>query len=417
MARLTAIAVENLKPGPRRREIPDSGCRGLYLILQPTGRKSWAVRYRFQGTPRKLTLDGALTLAAARKAATDALHALERGHDPAVVKKSTKANAELAAANTLRAVAEMYLKREENKPADERLRTIDQRRATFERLIYPVLGHRSIGEIKRSEIVKLLDHIEAERGGRMADGVLGTLRILFDWHARRDDDFHTPVVRGMNLIKPKDRIRSRVLTDDELVRIWVAADSMGVFGRYVQFMLLTATRRNEAARMTHGEVSNGDWLIPTSRYKSKLDHLVPLSKAAQAVLAEVPRIASCDFVFSGDGKHPITGFTRMKAKFDAASGVTGWRLHDLRRTARSIMSAVGVNPDHAERCLGHALPGIRKIYDRYEFRSEKLHAFERLAAPERSPSPIPAAIAGCVAGIRKQSRGKLARAASAATGR
>src|SRR5262245_59945158 len=116
MARLTAITVENIRPRPRRREIPDSGCRGLYLVVQPSGRKSWAVRYRFEGTPRELTLDGALTLAAARKAAADALHVLERGHDPAAVKKSAKAKAELAAANTLRAVAEMYLKREENKP-------------------------------------------------------------------------------------------------------------------------------------------------------------------------------------------------------------------------------------------------------------------------------------------------------------
>ena len=150
MARLTAIAVENIKPWPRRREIPDSGCRGLYLIIQPSGRKSWAVRYRFQGKSRKLTLASALTLAAARKAAADALHVLERGHDPAAVKKSANAKAELAAANTLRAVAESYLVGEERKPADKRLRSIDQRRATFERLIYPALGHRPIGEIRRS---------------------------------------------------------------------------------------------------------------------------------------------------------------------------------------------------------------------------------------------------------------------------
>ena len=124
MAKLTAIAVENIKPGPRRREIPDSGCQGLYLVVQPSGRKSWAVRYRFQGTPRKLTLDGALTLATARKAATDALHVLERGHDPAAAKKSAKVRAEFAAANTLRAVTEAYLVDEERKPADKRLRTI-----------------------------------------------------------------------------------------------------------------------------------------------------------------------------------------------------------------------------------------------------------------------------------------------------
>ena len=381
MAKLTAIAVENIKPGPRRREIPDSGCQGLYLVVQPSGRKSWAVRYRFQRTPRKLTLDGALTLATARKAATDALHVLERGHDPAAAKKSAKVRAELAAANTLRAVAESYLVYEERKPADKRLRTIEQRRATFERLIFRVLGGRPIADIRRSEIVKLLDHVEAERGGRMADEVLGVLRILFDWHARRDDDFRSPIVKGLQRTRPIERMRNRVLSDDELARVWIAADGMGVFGRYVQFMLFTATRRNEAARMTYSELANGgDWLIPASRYKNKLDHLVPLSKAAQALLAKVPRIVDCDYVFSTDGKHAIANFAHLKMRLDAASGVSGWRLHDLRRTARSLMSAAAVNPDHAERCLGHALLGIRKTYDRYEFRAEKLAAFEALAA-------------------------------------
>jgi integrase len=381
MAKLTAIAVENIKPGPRRREIPDSGCQGLYLVVQPSGRKSWAVRYRFQGTPRKLTLDGALTLATARKAATDALHVLERGHDPAAAKKSAKVRAELAAANTLRAVAESYLVYEERKPADKRLRTIEQRRATFERLIFPVLGGRPIADIRRSEIVKLLDHVEAERGGRMADEVLGVLRILFDWHARRDDDFRSPIVKGLQRTRPIERMRNRVLSDDELARVWIAADGMGVFGRYVQFMLFTATRRNEAARMTYSELANGgDWLIPASRYKNKLDHLVPLSKAAQALLAKAPRIVDCDYVFSTDGKDAIANFAHLKMRLDAASGVSGWRLHDLRRTARSLMSAAAVNPDHAERCLGHALLGIRKTYDRYEFRAEKLAAFEALAA-------------------------------------
>ena len=380
MAKLTAITVENIKPGPRRREIPDSGCQGLYLVVQPSGRKSWAVRYRFQGTPRKLTLDGALTLASARKAATDALYLLERGHDPATAKKSAKVRAELAAANTLRAVAEAYLVSEERKPADKRLRTIDQRRTTFERLIFPVLGGRPVADIRRSEIVKLLDHVEAERGGRTADEVLGCLRIVFDWYARRDDSFRTPIVKGLQRTRPIERMRNHVLTDDELARVWIAADGLGVSGRYVQFMLLTATRRKEAARMPYSELSNGDWLIPAARYKNKLDHLVPLSKAAQALLATVPRIAGCEYVFTADGKRAIAGFSRLKAKLDRASGVSGWRLHDLRRTARSLMSAAAVSPDHAERCLGHALPGIRKTYDRYEFRHEKLAAFEALAA-------------------------------------
>jgi integrase len=378
--RLTPLGLQNLKPGPQRREISDGGS-GLYTVIQSSGRRGWCVRYRFQGTPRKLTLDRNLTLAAARKAAADALHEVERGVDPASNKKMMKAAAEIVAGNTLHAIAEAHLKREESKPADKRLRTINQRRATFERLIFPKLGNRPVNAIRRSDIVRLLDDVEASSGGRMADEVLSALRIVFDWHARRDDDFSSPVVRGMALTKPQDRIRNRILTDDEVARIWQAAEGMaGPFGRYVQFLLLTAARRNEAARMTYAEVKAGDWLIPAARYKTKAAHLIPLSSAARSILATMPRFAGCDFVFTSDGAHAISGFSRYKVKLDKAAGVSDYTIHDLRRTSRSLMSAAGCNPDHAERCLGHALPGIRKNYDFHEYRVEKLAAFEALAA-------------------------------------
>src|SRR5262245_5247521 len=106
MTRLTTKLIENVKPAAVRREIPDSGCRGLYLVVQPTGRKAWAVRYRFKGTTKKLTLDSGLTLAAARKAATDALHELERGNDPATLKFDARAKAEQAAADRQRDTVE-----------------------------------------------------------------------------------------------------------------------------------------------------------------------------------------------------------------------------------------------------------------------------------------------------------------------
>jgi integrase len=379
--RLTNIAIDQLKPAATRREIPDTAARGLYVIVQPSGRRRFCVRYRHGGKSRKLTLAAGLSLADARLAAAAALRDVERGHDPAVAKRDAKAAAELAAANTLRAVAEAYLAREEHKPLGKRLRTIDQRRATFTRLIYPKLAHRPIAEIRRSEVVALLDHVEAERGGRMADEVLGCLRIVFDWHALRDDTFRTPLVRGMTITKPADRIRIRVLSDDEVRRLWRAADEMGPpFGAFTQFILLTATRRNEAAQMTRGEVKDGDWLISAARYKNKHDHMVPLSKAAQALLAKLPVFVGCDYYFTGDGQHAIAGFSSAKAKLDKLSGVSGYRLHDLRRTSRSLMSAAGINPDHAERCLGHALPGLRKTYDQHEFYSEKKAAFELLAA-------------------------------------
>jgi integrase len=107
---------------------------------------------------------------------------------------------------------------------------------------------------------------------------------------------------------------------------------------------------------------------------------LPLSSPAKKVLAEIPQIQGCEFAFSTDARHPISGFSTFKLKFDIACGVKDWTLHDLRRTARSLMSRAGVNPDIAERCLGHAIPGVRGVYDRHTYEREMLHAFEALAA-------------------------------------
>ena len=139
------------------------------------------------------------------------------------------------------------------------------------------------------------------------------------------------------------------------------------------------------------EVIGSDWIIPQERYKTGLELVIPLSPAAQSVLAAVPRIGKSGLVFTTDGKRPLAGFSKFKRAFDAKvlSGLRKekpdaelprWTLHDLRRTARSLMSRAGVPSDHAERCLGHVLPGIRGTYDRHEFLAEKGRAFEALAA-------------------------------------
>jgi integrase len=261
------------------------------------------------------------------------------------------------------------------------LRTVADRRATFERLIYPGLGNRQIGEIKRSEIVRLLDKIEDQRGPRMASLALAYLRKVFNWHATRDDDFLSPIVRGM--ARGGATKRNRTLTDEELRAIWKAADELNnPFSRMMQFILLTPVRRNEAANMTREELSNGDWLIPEARMKGKRDHLIPLSRKALDVLAALPDLGKAHNrpVFTLDGKRPIGGFGKAKAALDQACGITGWTIHDLRRTARTNMTRAGVPADHAERCLAHVIGGVRGVYDRHEFYAEKKAAFEALAA-------------------------------------
>ena len=379
---LTDISIRNMKPAKARREVPDPGARGLYVVIQPSGLKSFAVRYRYAGMPRKLTLQTGITLAAARKATADALYEVEQGRDPSTAKRQAKQVHRAAAENTFRAVAEEYFKREGG-----RLRTAVARQNDLERHVYPTLGDRPITEIRRSDLIRLLDKVEEGKplgvkgGARMADLALAYIRRIMNWHATRSDDFRSPIVRGMARVKAKERARERTLTDDELRAVWKAADGIqGPFGLYVQFLLLTAARRSEAAEMVRGELIGTDWTLPADRNKTKVDLVRPLSAAALAVLAKVPKLAGCQFVFSTDGKNPISGFTRFKDNFDKACGVTGWTLHDLRRSARSLMSRAGVNSDHAERCLGHVIAGVRGTYDRHEYYAEKLRAFEALAA-------------------------------------
>jgi integrase len=213
----------------------------------------------------------------------------------------------------------------------------------------------------------------------MADMTLAYVRKVMNWHASRSDDFRSPIVRGMARTKPKERARKRILSDDELRTVWNAAGDAGAFGAMMRFILLTAARRDEAAKMRWEEIRGSDWTLPAARNKTKLDLMRPLPKAALDVLADVVRFKGCPHVFSNDGVTALGGYGKPKAKFDASCGVTGWTLHDLRRTARSLMSRAGVPSDHGERCLGHVIGGVRETYDRHQYHKEKQLALEALA--------------------------------------
>jgi integrase len=381
---LTDIAIYKLKAGPTRREIPDRTPL-LYLILQPTGRRRFALRYRFDGQPRKVTLPTGLSLAAARKAASDAAIDIDRGVDPREARKAARAKASAAAADTVQAICGKYLAREGGK-----LRTLRQRERSLARYIYPALGERPIGSIRRGEVVRLLDKIEDESGSRTADVVLTVLRRIFNWWALRDENFVPPLVRGMGRHSTAAHARSRILDDNEIRRIWKAAESVGVLGPLLKFLLLTGARKSEAGAMTWDEVVDGIWTLPAARNKTGQELARPLSRAALAIVEAQPRIMDVSYVFTA-GKRPLRGVWRMKHHLDAATGITGWTIHDLRRTARSLLSRSGVNADIAERCLGHVIGGVRGTYDRHQYQAEMLHAFEALAALlERIVEPTPA---------------------------
>jgi integrase len=342
------------KPGAApQTDYFDADCSGLALRVS-TGRKSWTFHYSLGGGRKRLTLGTypLLSLAGARTRADEVRAAVASGQDPRIA----------IAADTLRAVCDDYMRLD-----GSRLRSADWRQGVLDRHIYPTLGSRPISDLRRSEIVRLLDRIETDSGAVMADKTLAILRRVMGWYATRTDDFRSPIVRGMG--RSSGVARSRVLTDDELRRVWHAAEGLGAFGGFVRFLLLTGARRSEVAGMTWDELSGSTWTLPAARNKVGVDLIRPLSGAARQLLV-------------GNGPRPfeVNNFNRPKQKLDAVSGVAGFTLHDLRRTARSLMSRAGVPNDHAERCLGHVIGGVRGVYDRHEYLEEKRKAYEALAA-------------------------------------
>jgi len=380
---------------------------GLYLIIQPSGAMSFAFRYRAGKRPVKLKLGdyfggdvkaapepkmrGFLTLEGARRLVWETRAQITKGIDPVAAKREAKQTQQQADADTFEAVALEYLKRvcgmRPEGPTFDRAkkRSGEAQYATLVRLVFPVIGRLPIAQIKRRDIIALLDKIEDERGAVMADRTLAVIRTIFGWQALRDDEFRSPIVRGMTRTKQADRARDRVLTDEELRAVWKVSGEMDdPFGALIRFLLLTAARRTEASALPWSEIKDGLWTLPASRNKTGKELQRPLSEVALIVLP--PRIEGSKYVFSYDnGRRPLTGFVRTKQRLDEAMAkvlggpVPNWRLHDLRRTARSLMSRAGVSSDHAERCLGHIIPGVRGVYDRHTYLAEMQIAYEKLA--------------------------------------
>jgi integrase len=270
------------------------------------------------------------------------------------------------------------------------LRRADEVERVFDKYVRPRIGAKSIYQLRRRDIVEMLDEIEDEHGPVMADRTLAHVRKAFNWAAARDDVFVPPIVRGMARTKTSERARRRVLDDQEVRDLWEALDAAAVpapFIPLVRTLLLVGQRREEVAQLRWEEIAGNVWSIPRERRKKGDGQTVPLTDITLQLLGEPQK----GYVFSTTGgRKPFSGFSKAKRALDAAIGdlrkreerdaMAPWVLHDLRRTARSLMSRAGVSADVAERVLGHVIPGVRGIYDRHPFITEKRDALERLAA-------------------------------------
>ena len=399
---MTRIGIEAVKPKGFRFEIGDRKVKGLRLIVQPTGAKSWAVRYTAAGRDRRLTLGPypTLQLDEARKRASAAKLAVTTGQDPAAQKIEARriAAAGLDKADRLAAVWKEY---DERHLSTKRKATRAAASVVFNRYVIPTLGKRHISEVTKRDVLGILDDLLKSSKPGAANRARAALTAFFNWCLSRDIIQMTPCAG----IKPPApvKFRDRVLTDDEIRWLWRACqepDSLHPFGRAVQLDILTGARRSEVCCMTDKELKLADtlWRLPAARSKNHREHDVHLTETALAILAAVPRIKSeAGYIFTTTGKTPPSGFSNFKERVDrlmlqyareeakargddpAKVEIAPWVLHDLRRTMASGMARLGIQLPVIERCLNHvsgSFGGIVGIYQRHTFADEKKAAFE-----------------------------------------
>jgi|APTNR8051073442_1049403.scaffolds.fasta_scaffold02340_5 integrase len=392
MPKLTDKGVAALTGGNTRKEIPDTYTRGLYLIVQPSGAKSWAVRYRVDGRPVKDTIGAypAWSLAEARGEADRRLKIAGKGADPRAARKDERRADQERRDRTFAAIATDFIERY----AKPRNRHWRETHSTLERHCVPHWGDRPIDEIRRRDIADRLDEIVLSGEPYAARHVLAAVRRLFNWAVERELIDASPC----DGIKAPIRVakRERVLSDDEVKVVWNAAEASGYpFGAFVRLLLLTGCRRNEIATLRWSDIDDGQAVvtIPGERYKTGRPHVVPLSGLAQEIIAAVPKVEGCPYLFStrrarkaveGDEKKerpyvPLSGFSKMKRDFDRLTGGIDFDLHDLRRTVRTGLSRLRIADHVAERVLGHVQGGVAAHYDHWAYADEKREALEAWA--------------------------------------
>jgi integrase len=400
---LTIKALENLKPGAARREVPDGHTRGLFYVLQPSGAASWAYRYRAAGKPRKLTIGPYpnIGLSDARKLASDAANVIARGDDPATQKQAAKIAAR-EVANETRDLVENVVETFIERYAKPNTRSWQETARMLRKEIAGPWRGRRLSNIGKVDVHDLLDKI-VDRGAPIsANRILAALRRMCSWAVERDLIKTSPCdgIKAPSAIVSRDR----VLSDDELRLVWGAFEKTGwPFGPLGKLLLLTGARLREIGEMRWSEIDLTTKTLTISKERSKngLAHEIPLSAPAIGILESLPRIDGAKgapgFVFTTTGKTPVSGFSRAKEQIDAAifdalrrnatdpdkvEAPEHWTIHDLRRTAASGMAGIGIAPHVVEAVLNHksgTIKGVAAVYNRYSYSTEKRAALEAWA--------------------------------------
>jgi integrase len=342
---ITIRTVQALKPGAIiwDNKLPGFGARRQRDAV------AYVVKYRVNGKQRFVTLGrhGALTPDAARRKAKQILGSVAGGNDPA----STRSDATGKVIEHYLAWAQPRLR-----PTSFRLTQLYLRHHYWHSLYrLPIMT------VKRRNVAQGLAEIEAAHSATVADRARTALHTFFSWAIRMGYDLPANPVAGTH--KHNGKARERVLSEAELAAIWRACGDDD-YGRIVRLLILTGQRREEIGGLRRGEIDPDRIVLPGVRTKNKRDHIIPLAPQALALLPE----RGGDYVF---GKRGFVSWSRGKSALDSASGVAGFRLHDIRRTVATMMGdKIGVLPHVIEAVLNHYSghrAGVAGTYNRAKY--------------------------------------------------
>jgi integrase len=412
-SQMTALGAAALAPKAARKEYPDSGkgaVAGLRLVVQPSGHKSWCVRYGFAGKDRKYTIGDfdKIALKDARKLAANVLLKVAGGTDPQAVKvderRQEKAN---DSAITLGTAYTDYLKyvdkRIKKGTGKDKLRPKTKAliESAFKLVFLPKFKARTLESITKVEVKHAID--------RAGDGphAFAVGRTFFNW-CREELKLIGPSPMD-GLAKPSSdssRDPKRVLKGQEIRLFWNAAEAMKYpFGPALQLLLLTGARRHEVMKMTRGEVDldKREWTLPAGRSKNDNEHIIHLSDAAVAILQALPKVTGkAGYLFSTTGKTPVSGYSKAKVHIDKHiakaigedEAMKPWTFHDLRKSCATGMGDLGIPIHVIEAALNHlsgTRGGLVGTYQHQQYVDERREAFQKWGEHVTAlVSPVPA---------------------------
>ena len=378
--RFTDRGIQALKPRSERYEIWEDGRTGLGLRVSPAGRKSWLYMYRFDRKPRRMTLGvfPSFGLADAHIAHANAKAKLAVGTDPGLELIESRRAARDA--STVEGLIDEYLKRharpnKRSAGADERL---------FRKDVLPVWGRRKASSITRRDVITLLDRIVDRGSGVMANRTLSTLRRVWNFGLDRDLVDATPFTR----IRPptKESARDKILSPDEILRFWTGLDlaHMTPGTRLaLKLILATAQRRAEVVMAPWSEFDlDGEcvWTIAASRAKNETANRLPLSPIVLDLLSQIKNLSpESKWLFpSPRGDRPVapSAVSHAIRNNRDALGLGEITPHDLRRSAVSMMTGMGISRLVVEKIMNHKDRTVGGIYDRHSYDDEKRRALE-----------------------------------------